>query len=209
MKSYGQYCGLAKALDLIGDRWSLLIVREILARNSCRYADLKKGLPGIATNLLASRLRALEADGIVQRTRAGPPVSTHLFELTDWGRKLEPVIEQLARWAAPAMAEPAEGDIFKSHWMTVPLRFWLRDGQPGAPPATVELRVGDEPLTLDLGGGDLRVAPGPAREPSLVIEGPPQVVMPLMRGVLSLDDARTRGTRLNGDLSLLSRIKGV
>ncbi|MES2137950.1 MAG: winged helix-turn-helix transcriptional regulator [Pseudomonadota bacterium] len=209
MKSYNQYCGLAKALDLVGDRWSLLIVREILARGSCRYVDVKNGLPGIATNLLANRLRELEKCGIIRRVDAGPPVSTHLFELTERGRGLEAVIEQLGRWAAPAMVQPAERDTFQSHWMTVPLRFYLRDRKPEDPPATIELRVGDEPLTIDLADGDVRIASRAAANPSLIIEGPPQVVMRLLRRQLPLDDARRRGTRLSGDLSLLARIEGV
>src|SRR2546425_7044906 len=82
MRSYGQYCSLAKALDVIGDRWTLLIVRELLLRGACRYTDLRDGLPGIATNLLADRMRDLEEKGIVRRQAAPPPIATTLFQLT-------------------------------------------------------------------------------------------------------------------------------
>src|ERR671928_603445 len=98
MRSYGQYCALAKALDVIGDRWSLLIVRELLLRDACRYTDLREGLPGIATNLLADRLRELEAAGIVSREEAPPPIATTLFRLTPRGEQLGPVLDHLSVW---------------------------------------------------------------------------------------------------------------
>src|SRR5438128_3356941 len=98
MRSYRQYCAVAKALDVIGDRWNLLIVRELLLRGACRYTDLLNGLPGIATNLLAERLRELEQAGILSRDNAPPPIATTLFALTGRGRGLLPVIRELARW---------------------------------------------------------------------------------------------------------------
>src|SRR3954468_24706379 len=101
MRSYGQYCSVAKALDVVGERWTLLIVRELLAQGACRYTDLRAGLPGIATNLLADRLRELEAAGIVEREDAPPPIATTLFRLTERGAALEPVIYALGRWGAP------------------------------------------------------------------------------------------------------------
>ena len=85
MRSYGQYCSIAKALDVVGDRWTLLIIRELLIRGACRYTDLKDGLPGIATNLLADRIRELESAGLIRREEAPPPVATTLFHLTDTG----------------------------------------------------------------------------------------------------------------------------
>src|SRR5436190_11664980 len=103
MRSYGQYCALARGLDVIGDRWSLLIVRELLLRGPSRYTDLRNGLPGIATNLLADRLRTLEASGLVAREDAPPPIATTLFTLTERGEQLKHVILELGRWAAPLM----------------------------------------------------------------------------------------------------------
>jgi len=94
VRSYKQYCALAKALDVIGDRWTLLIVRELLIRGFCRYTDLRNGLPGIATNLLADRLRELEQAGIVCREDAPPPIATTLFHLTGRGKELEPILQQ-------------------------------------------------------------------------------------------------------------------
>src|SRR3979409_2476971 len=101
MRSYGQYCSVAKALDVIGARWTLLIVRELELRGACRYTDLRNGLPGIATNLLADRLRELEHAGVVAREDAPPPVATALFRLTPRGAQLRPVLESLVRWGMP------------------------------------------------------------------------------------------------------------
>src|SRR5215469_16858538 len=103
MRSYGQYCSLAKALDVVGDRWTLLIVRELLLRGACRYTDLRNGLPGIATNLLADRLRELEQADIVSREQAPPPVATTLFRLTERGEELKNVLFELGRWGVPLM----------------------------------------------------------------------------------------------------------
>ena len=104
MRSYGQNCALAKALDVIGDRWTLLIVRELMIRDGCRYTDLRNGLPGIATNLLAERLDDLEKAGLVSREAAPPPVATTLFRLTQRGKDLEPAIAALGRWGAPLLS---------------------------------------------------------------------------------------------------------
>src|SRR5579884_2350481 len=117
MRSYGQYCAVAKALDVIGDRWTLLIVRELLLRGPCRYTDLQHGLPGIATNLLADRLRELEQAGVIRREAAPPPVATTLFRLTSEGEELEPVIRALGRWGARFMPEPDGEEQFRSHWL--------------------------------------------------------------------------------------------
>src|SRR5215468_4746123 len=98
MRSYGQYCSVAKALDVVGDRWMFLIVRELLLRGACRYTDLKNGLPGIASNMLADRLRDLESSGVIRREDAPPPVATTLFHLTEAGLELGPVVQAIGWW---------------------------------------------------------------------------------------------------------------
>src|SRR5213595_2941021 len=98
MRSYGQYCSIARALDIVGDRWTLLIVRELLLQGRCRFTDLKNGLPGVATNLLSTRLKELEEAGLVAREDAPPPVATALYYLTDSGMALEPVLQTLGLW---------------------------------------------------------------------------------------------------------------
>src|SRR6266566_415342 len=98
MRTYGQYCSIARALDLVGDRWTLLIVRELLLQGPCRFTDLKNGLPGIATNLLSTRLTELEDAGLISRENAPPPIATVLYSLTDSGLALEPVLKSLGLW---------------------------------------------------------------------------------------------------------------
>ena len=142
VRSYGQYCSVARALDAIGDRWSLLIVRELLLRGPCRYTDLLGGLPGIATNLLADRLRELEKAGILGREQAPPPVATALFALTPRGEQLAPVMRELGRWGAPLMAEPGGDAAFRSRWLKLPVELFLSDQTPDRPPVQIELRTG-------------------------------------------------------------------
>jgi DNA-binding HxlR family transcriptional regulator len=98
MRSYDEYCAVAKSLDVVGDRWTLLIVRELALQGPCRYTDLRNGLPGIATNLLADRIRELEHAGVVFREEAPPPIATTLFRLTPRGVQLLPVLKDLTRW---------------------------------------------------------------------------------------------------------------
>src|SRR5712692_9066748 len=112
MRSYGQFCGLAKSLDVIGDRWTLLVVRELLIRGPSRYTDLRDGLPGIATNLLAERLRDLEEAGIVVRDDAPPPIAATLYRVTPRGEALQPVLRELGRWSAALVGEAKPGDVF-------------------------------------------------------------------------------------------------
>src|SRR5436305_11702023 len=127
MRSYGEYCALAKSLDVIGNRWTLLIVRELLLRGPSRYTDLREGLPGIATNLLAERLRELEEARLVAREEAPPPVATTLFRLTPRGEELRPVIERLTLWGAPLMTVQDPKDVVRSHWLAFALESMLSD----------------------------------------------------------------------------------
>src|SRR5436309_9438539 len=130
MRSYGQYCAVAKALDVIGDRWSLLIVRELMLRGPCRYTDIRDGLPGIATNLLADRLRELEEAGVIRREAAPPPVATTLFHLTPRGEELRSVVRALADWGAPLLGEAVGDDVFRSDWVRYPAALYLTDTEP-------------------------------------------------------------------------------
>lgn len=203
MKSYEQFCALAKALDVIGDRWTLLIVRELLIRGACRYTDLRDGLPGIATNLLADRLRDLEQNGILEREDAPPPIATTLYRLTARGRDLEPVIESLGRWGAPLLGtHKSKKDTFRSHWMALPLQLHLRDRHPDRPPVHIEIHAGGgDPLTMESTlDGRLHAVPRSAAKPDLVVKGDPGSVLAFMLG------NREAGVRLDGDVKVLRRI---
>ena len=206
MRSYGQYCSIAKALDVVGDRWTLLIVRELLLRGACRYTDLKNGLPGIATNLLADRIRELEAAGVVRREEAPPPVATTLVHLTETGAELEPVLKALGWWGIRYMRTPADTDEFRSQWFAYPVDFFLRDRAPGARPASIELRTGGDPAVIEVSGGAVLFRVGSVPAPDLVLAGRPQLIAALFTGQLTVAEAAAGGLEISGDTGVLDRI---
>jgi DNA-binding HxlR family transcriptional regulator/putative sterol carrier protein len=210
MRSYGQYCGVARALDLIGDRWTLLIVRELMIRDGCRYTDLRNGLPGIATNLLAERLRELEQSGLVWREDAPPPVATTLFHLTARGQALEPVLRELGRWGAPLLAEQGRNeDAALSHWLVLPLRLYFRDTAPEKPPVRLELRGGGEAVTVETVDGKVATRVGAAAHPDAVLSGTPQLILAVLAGKLGLKEARAAGLKCEGNEAAVGRIRPV
>lgn len=152
-RSYGQYCGVTTAVELIGERWALLIVRDLLV-GPRRYTDLKQGLPRIPTNILSTRLKELQEGGVVRR------VPLHncglVYELTDYGRALEPVILALGRWGFQAMGDPGEGDIVTPDSLTMALRTAFQ--ADAAADAEYEVHVGDVALRASVRDGSLSVA---------------------------------------------------
>ena len=206
MRSYGQYCSVAKALDVVGDRWTLLIIRELAVLGACRYTDLRNGLPGIATNLLADRLRELESAGLIRREDAPPPVATTLFRLTEAGEELWPVLDALAHWGVRYMAAPAGGDEFRGHWFTWPASLFLRDRDPDGPPVTIELRAASNPVVVEVSGGSVRTVPGTAAAPDVVLSGEPRLILGLFAGGISVADATAFGLQISGDASVLERV---
>jgi len=207
MRPYRQYCSLAKALELVGDRWTLLIVRELLLRGALRYTDLQTGVPGIATNLLADRLRDLEEAGLVRREPARPPVATSLFHLTPRGEELGPAVLALGRWGEPLIAERDDQDSFCTHWLSLQAKLHLADQAPDGPPVAIEVRAGDEPLTIEAVDGVVRTRPGAASDPDLVLTGSPEVLVGVLTGMLTLGDARARGLEHSGAVSTLRRLQ--
>jgi DNA-binding HxlR family transcriptional regulator len=200
MRSYGQYCALAKALDIVGDRWTLLITRELLLR-PCRYSDLQAGLPGIPTNLLAGRLRQLEEDGVVAVDEPGR------YALTSWGEQLAEPLHALARWGSPLMDEMDDSETFRSEWLDFPVAFIFGGTKPDRPPLVVELRAGDSPVTMESARGEVRFRPGAALSPDLVLTGPPPVVCGLLSGRLDKKQAEDLGASVLGDLRPLSLLR--
>jgi DNA-binding HxlR family transcriptional regulator len=206
VRSYGQYCAVARALDVVGDRWALLIVRELLLRGSCRYTDLRLGLPGVATNLLADRLRDLEAAGVVQRVDAPPPIATTLYELTPRGSELAPVLRALGIWGAELMDRPQGADTFRSHWLALPLGR-LTDNAPDSPPTTIQLRTGDQPMVVETADGTVSARPGTVEHPDAVLTGPPDSMIELLRGRLDVAQAKRRGLRVEGNVAAIQRLQ--
>ncbi len=206
MRSYDEYCAVAKSLDVVGDRWTLLIVRELALRGACRYTDLRNGLPGIASNLLAERLRELEHADVVAREAAPPPIATTLFRLTPRGEQLRPVLEDLVRWGLPMMTEQKPDDAVRSHWLAWALELMLTDRQPDASPVTVELRTGDQPIVVETRDGTIHARLGSADGPDATLTGPPNPILGLLLGLLSPADAKASGIDYQGDATILDRI---
>ncbi|HUA50152.1 MAG TPA: winged helix-turn-helix transcriptional regulator [Solirubrobacteraceae bacterium] len=208
MRSYDEYCAIAKSLDVVGDRWTLLIVRELALRGGCRYTDLRNGLPGIATNLLADRLRELEQAGLVAREDAPPPIATTLFHLTPRGQELRPVLDDLFRWGLPLMTEQKPDDAVRSHWLAGALEVMLTDHSPEQPPVALEVRTGDQPITVEAADGDVRIRLSAAENPDLTLSGDPQPILGLLFGLRDLEAAQTAGVTYEGDPAVLERIRG-
>ncbi len=206
MRSYGQFCSVARALDVVGDRWTLLIIRELLLGGACRYTDLKNGLPGIATNLLAERLRDLESAGLIRREEAPPPIATTLVHLTEAGAELEPVVRALGSWGMRFMARAAGDDEFRSQWFAYPVEEFLRDAEPGGPPVSIELRTAGAPAVIEVSGGTVRARSGAALAPDLVLAGPPQLILALLTGKLTAAEVADRGLEITGDERVLDRV---
>src|SRR5215210_6138515 len=164
-RSYGQYCTVARALDVVGERWTLLLVRE-LSTGPKRFKDLLEGLPGIGTNLLAARLKTLEAERIVQRATLPPPAGSNVYELTELGRSLEPVIVTLSRWGARLLDTPREEDDLRAGWAAFAVRSAIGRGAVGGRPSTYEFRIDGEAFHVWVRDGEegerVEASQGPA-----------------------------------------------
>jgi len=205
MRSYGQYCGLARSLDIVGDRWNLLIVRQLLIAPA-RYRDLIDGLPGIATNLLADRLRDLEASGVVERRLAGQG-SVVEYALTPWGAELRQPIESLLRWSTPLMVRGPDGDSFRPEWLTLAIPALLDTRVKVRPSATVGLEIGDPPFQLRATRSGFEVGPHDGRDHDATVRADPACVLGLAAGALTLRDARALGlVEIDGDESVVRTV---
>ena len=206
MRSYDEYCAIAKSLDVVGDRWTLLIIRELAIRGPSRYTDLRNGLPGVASNLLAERLRELEHAGVISREEAPPPIATTLFALTPRGEQLQPVLDSLTRWGVPLMTEQNPDDAVQSHWLAHAIGLLLADRRPDAPPVTVALQTGDQPIVIEAQDGGVHARLGEAENPDATLAGPPTPILGLLLGLVELADARSSGVTFEGDSAILDRI---
>jgi DNA-binding HxlR family transcriptional regulator len=202
---YGQFCGLARAAEIVGQRWTLLILRD-LSVGPRRYSDLAAGLPGIPTNTLASRLKELEDEGIVARTAPAAGERSVVYTLTPRGEELRPALDALSRWGAGGMRMPREGEIVTTASITAALRVAAGDGVvPKDWDTTYTVRVGDIEANLVMRDGAITVGAGPAEHPDLVITAGPQI-RDLLAGELDARTAiETGAVQLDGDASLFER----
>jgi DNA-binding HxlR family transcriptional regulator len=202
-RSYGQYCGVVTALELVGERWALLIVRDLLV-GPRRYTDLKAGLPRIPTNILATRLKELQAAGVIHRV---PLAHGLVYELTEFGRGLEDVVLALGRWGFRAMGEPDPADLVTADSLTIALRTAFRpDVAAAQPPTSYEAHIGDVVLTLDVADGALAVTPGPRPGAGVTFAIGPHIHS-VISGEVSPAAAVEQGVVhvLDGDVELLDR----
>ena len=204
MRSYGQHCAIARSLDVIGDRWTLLIVRELWMR-PCRYTDLRTALPGIATNLLAERLREMEANGLLTKTVEPPPIATAIYRLTERGAGLVPVLKQLLRWGSPLMQLGQGDDTFLPHWLLGILEM-VFDGVTSEPPLVIRVAVAGEgpPVVVSVGVDGTQVHRDHLAELAVgvTITGSLDELLAVFRGEQGLDTLTTTGTR-----TALNRLK--
>jgi DNA-binding HxlR family transcriptional regulator len=194
-KRYEHYCPVAHALDLVGERWALLVVRELM-HGPKRYTDLAEHLPGIGTNILASRLRDLEAGGIVRKRTLPPPAASRVYELTEYGEDLRPAIRELALWGARSLGPPTARDELFEGWLGNAVDTVLA---PIAPPGRFEFRVGDEVASLV----DGEARSGPVEDPDVVVQGDPEGVYYMFV------ERRLDCVAVEGDRALLEQLLAV
>ncbi len=179
-RRYDDACAAAHALDLLGERWALLVVRELFFGPK-RFSDIKAGLPGISANVLTQRLEGLEASGIVRRTRLPPPASVPVYELTDWGRESEPIFQALGRWAVRSPLHDRTLS-FSANSLMLSFRTMFDPERARDLAATIGFRIGEETFRAEIGGGGIAIARGPVDDADLVLSGPAALIGAFVHG---------------------------
>jgi DNA-binding HxlR family transcriptional regulator len=206
MRSYAQLCGIATALDVVGDRWTPLVVRDLLL-GPLRFGDLVDGLPGIGTNTLTARLKQLEATGVVRRRLLALPDRSTVYELTTYGRELEPILLALGRWGTKSMGSLPSDAVSRSRWLVAAMLAFHDEGQRVAQPTTWELRLTDGAFTVRAEDSRLRVTAGAPDDADLVLTTTDVHLHQLLTRQLSPTEAVTsRAIILDGDPEALGRL---
>ena len=192
VKTYGQFCALARALDHVGDRWTLLIVRELLP-GPRRFAELAAGLPGVAPNLLVDRLRSLQASAIVERSAHPPRSASVTYALTDLGRGLEPSVHALIRWGAAWMHTGPAGDHVDPRWGAIAFKALLDEPSVTEPPGRLGVQIGEEHVVIEIGSHGRRVsAPGPAAGVDARVHGDLPTLLAVAAGTATMPSSSVR-----------------
>jgi len=209
-RSYAQHCGLARALDFVGERWTLLIVRELMA-GPRRYTDLADGLMTIPSNLLATRLREMEANGLIARRRLPAPASSVVvYELTDDGESLSTAVIELARWGMRTLPVTTGGRPLRAHWLVLALHARFDPRAAAGVSESYELQLdGEEPVSFEVTAGDGHARMGPAADPAVRIAGDADTLVALTAGTISGLEAVHRGARIEGDPAALERMRRI
>ncbi len=205
MRTYCDGCAAAHALDLVGERWALLVVRELLLGPK-RFTDLRTGIVHASPNVLAQRLRELEQAGVVRRRKLPPPAGSRVYELTDWGRELEPVITALGRWGSRSPALPRDYEMsVDSHLLAMKAMFDPRAAEGLR--ASYELRLGEHRFHIEVADGQIEVGRGEADEPDAIIETDPGTLAELLWNGRRLDDAlRSGNIEIEGSRPVVTRL---
>jgi DNA-binding HxlR family transcriptional regulator len=204
MRTYCDACAAAHALDLVGERWALLVVRELLLGPK-RFTDLRAGLPNASPNVLAQRLRELERAGIVRRRKLAPPAASRVYELTEWGEELEAVIISLGRWGARSPSKPRDAELGVDS-LILSLRTMFDPGAAEGLEAVYELRFGEDRFRAVVRDGRFEVERGSVERPDATIEGDPATLASLVYEGRPLDEALSSGEiKIEGDRPAVER----
>lgn len=200
VKSYGQWCSVAKALDVVGERWSLLLVRELFDGPK-RYVDLLDGSPGISTDVLAARLRDLEEAGVIRRRTLPPPAASKVYELTDRGRELGPVLSSLSRWGMQLLGTKEDDEAFRPQWLATGLRGMLRPSRAKDVTLDVDFELGSgDRVRIHVEDGRLHAVNEWSTSPDVLVRSDLETLAALAEGSLRVDDALADGRLvLEGD----------
>ena len=205
-RSYGDSCGIARALDVVGERWALLVVRELMLGPK-RFTDLRSGLPTASPNVLSQRLDDLEATGVVRRRKLEPPAASWIYELTEWGRELEPVLLALGRWGSASPSMPAAGLSVDSLMLALKTTFDPSAGSgSGSGAGVYGVRLGDDRFRVEVADGHVEVARGAADDAVAAIETDTVTLTRLVFGGLPPADAvRSGDAVVTGDRRAFAR----
>jgi DNA-binding HxlR family transcriptional regulator/putative sterol carrier protein len=204
-RTYGDGCAIARALDVVGERWALLVVRELLLGPK-RYTDLRRGLPNASPNVLSERLRELERAGVVQRRKLPPPAGSRVYELTEWGLELEGLVISLGRWAARSPTPPGDAPIVSADSIILALRGLFDSGAAHGLRAGYELRLGDDRFRIDVADGEIEATRGGASQADATIGTDPATLDAVLWGGRSVAEAQRSGRMtIEGDKAAVER----
>ena len=205
MRTYGDGCPIARALDLVGERWALLVVRELLLGPK-RYTDLRRGLPNASPNVLSQRLGELERAGVLRRRKLPPPAGSRVYELTDWGRELEEIVVALGRWGARSPTPPDDAPIVSADSIILALRARFDPGAAHGLRASYELRLGEDRFAIEVADDEITAARGDAHRADATIDTDPDTLNAVLWRGRSLADAqRKKSMTIEGDKAAVER----
>jgi DNA-binding HxlR family transcriptional regulator len=208
MKSYEQYCGLALALDRVGERWTLLIVRELLSGPK-RFSDLASGLPGVPTNLLAGRLRTLEANGLLERQTLPPPAASAVYVLTELGEGLAEPVHALVRWGGHFMQRRSRRQAFRPHWLGLALEALLSDAPWPKTPLSLMIELPEGNVAFRFEPDGKRLAFHDAQDPDARMRGAAKIILGLAAGELDWASALASGLDIAGSAAAVNAVRSV